>query len=50
MKGRSHARVGIGGELLEEGRGGGRVAGEQGLGHGEADAAGGKWFSPPSRR
>ena len=27
--------------LLEEGRGLGRVAGEQGLGHGEADAAGG---------
>jgi len=31
--------VGIGGELLEEGRRGGRVAGEQGLRHGEADAA-----------
>lgn len=30
---------GIGGELLEEGRGLGRVASEQGLGHGEADAA-----------
>ena len=39
MKGQEPRGVGIGGELLEEGRGGGRVAGEQGLGHGEADAA-----------
>ncbi len=39
MKGWTPRGVGIGGELLEEGRSGGRVAGEQGLGHGEADAA-----------
>ena len=32
-------QIGTGGQLLEEGRRGCRVAGEQGLGHGEADAA-----------
>ena len=39
MKGRSRAACGFGGQFFEERRGGGRVAGEQGLGHSEADAA-----------
>ena len=39
MKGGSHAASGSAASCCEEGRGGGRVAGEQGLGHGEGDAA-----------
>ena len=47
MKGPEPGGFGIGGELLEEGRRGRRVTGEQGLYHGEADAAIGLVVLPP---